>query len=159
MAVLGALREARLIQAAGDLHIGERSGGYVRAFLEHAAEPDSKLFSESLEEVLGPLDRPRYVVPRYVHHREDTWLSRILPAILGRYFTRDRRRMEMLHAVPAALAKNKDLVAIYQRHWNAYVSPGEAVFAQRGEGEALIDRARRSGTVPQGQIHRKEVFL
>ncbi len=158
-AVLGSLREARVIQPSGDLHIGQRSGGYVRAFLENAAEPDSKLFSESLEESLGPLDRPRYVVPRYVYHREDTWLSRILPEVLGRYFLRDRRQMEMLHAVPSALAKNKDLVAIYQRHWNAYVSPGVAIFAQRGEGEELVNRARRAGTVPQGQYHRKEVFL
>ncbi len=159
LAVLGALREARLIETAGDLHIGERSGGYIRAFLENAAEQENKLFSESLAEALGPLDRPRYVVPRYVHHREDTWLSRILPTVLGRYFRRELRQMAMLHAVPTALAKNKDLVTIFQRHWNAYVSPGQAVYALQGEGERLVGNAVRDGTAPSGQVHRKEVFL
>jgi hypothetical protein len=57
------------------------------------------------------------------------------------------------------LAKNKDLVTIYQQHWNKRVSPGDAVYAYHGSGEKLIDEARRAGKVPAGEIHEKEIFL
>jgi superfamily II DNA or RNA helicase len=159
-AVLGALRDIGAIpRGEGALHIGTRSGGYVRAFLKDATTEASAIFSEALHEALGPLDNPRYVIPRYVDFLEDTWLSRILPRLVGQYFQRSHRAMQMLHAVPSAFAKNKDLALIYQRHWNAHVSPGEAAFAQRGEGERLVAKAVQSGTVPQSSMHRKEVFL
>ncbi len=158
--MLGSLREIGSIpRGEGSLHVGTRSGGYVRAFLKDADPAASTLFSESLHEALGPLDNPRYVIPRYVDFIEDTWLSRILPQLVSQYFQRSHRTMQMLHAVPSAFAKNNELALIYQRHWNAYVSPGEVVFAQRGEGERLVAEAVQSGAVPQSPMHRKEGFL
>jgi superfamily II DNA or RNA helicase len=157
-AVLGALREADLVQAAGSIHVGERAGGYVRAFLEQASEADSDAFTAALEEAVGPLDRPRYVIPRYVDVREDTWLSRILPGLVAKYFQRQHRTLTMYHAVPSALAKHKDLVAVYNRHWNRHVSLGEAVYAHRGAGDELVANALRDGLSPTAQLHRKEVF-
>jgi hypothetical protein len=158
-AVLGALREALLIKPEGDLFVERRAGDYVRAFLETAEENDSRLFSESLAEALGPLNRPRYVIRRFVNYRVATWLSRILPGIVGQYFQREHRQMEMLHAVPSALAKNKNLAALYGKHWNAHVSPGQPVYARSGEGERLIELAIRDDVTPNARMHRKEVFL
>ena len=156
---MGALRESRLIQAGGDLYVERRAGDYIRAFLETAVDQDSRLFSESLAEALGPLDRPRYVIRRFVDYRIDTWLSRTLPEIVGRYFQREHRQLEMLHAVPAALAKNKELAALYGRHCNAHVSPGQPVYARSGEGRELVKLATRQGVTPVTRMHRKEVFL
>jgi len=158
-AVLGALRAARLIRGRCRLHAGERAGGYVRVFLQDAAEADSALFTGAVEEALGPLRHPRYIIPRYVEYREHGWLSRILPEIVGRYFQRRRREMAMLHAVPSALGRHKDLVAIYQQWWNKHVSPGEAKFAHRGEGKELVEQMLQEGRVPEGELHRKEIFL
>lgn len=158
-AILGALRETGLLCQQGDLHVGERAGGYVRAFLKNADEADSERFAQALAEALGPLERPRYVIPRQVDVIGDTWLSRVLPRIVGRYFQRRRSSVVMIHAVPSVLAKHKDIVAVYQRHWNARVSPGEAVYAHHGEGEKLVEQAKKAGQAPQGQLHRKEVFL
>lgn len=158
-AVLGALREAKMIRADGQLHVEQRAGDYVRAFLDTAEEPESRLFSESLAEALGPLDRPRYVIRRFVDYRIQTWLSRVLPDIVGRYFQRRQRQMEMLHAVPKALAKNKDLAALYAKHWNAHVSPGQPVYARSADGEELIEAACRNEITPEMQMHKKEVFL
>jgi hypothetical protein len=149
-AVLAALRELGAVpRAEGALHVGTRSGGYVRAFLKEASTEASAVFSTALHEALGPLDHPRYVIPRSVDFVEDTWLSRILPRLVGRYFQRSTRTLQMLHAVPSVFAKSKELAQIYQRHWNAHVSPGEAVFAHRGEGERLLDDMRQSGRVPE----------
>ena len=69
------------------------------------------------------------------------------------------REMVMLHAVPSDMAKNKNLVAVYQRYWNSYVSPGEAVFAHRGAGEQMVEEAVQNGMAPRGRIHEKEIFV
>jgi hypothetical protein len=158
-AVLSALREAGLLKKSYHIHAGDRAGGYVRVFLESAPAEDSALFTECLCEALGPLDRPRYVVPRYADDVSDTWLSSVLPEILARYMRRRRRRLAMLHAVPSPLARKKELAATFGRYWNAHVSPGEPLYAHRGEGQRLLEQARRDARVPQGKIHRKEVFL
>lgn len=158
-AVLDALRETGLIGRTGDVCVADRAGGYVRAFLESAEPRDSALFSKSLREVFGPLLRPRYVIPRSVERRAETILSRLLPSVIGRYFQRRQRVLAMLHAVPSALARNKRLVEIYQRHWNARVSPGAAVYAHQGRGEQMLAEARRDHLVPRTAVHDKEVFL
>jgi len=158
-AVLDALREAGLITSTGSVNVEGRAGGYVRAFLESAGEDESRLFSESLEEAMGSLDRPRYVIRRFVDYRIDSWLSRILPDLLGRYFQKHDRQMVMLHAVPSALSKNKRLAAMYSRHWNVHVSPGQPVYARSSEGEKLVENSVRKGVTPQMPMHRKTVFL
>jgi hypothetical protein len=157
-AVLGALQEIGQIKSPSDVQVSERSGGYVRTFLENATDEESALFAQALHEALGPLDAPRYVIPRNVWEFKETWLSRVLPTIVGRYFQRREGRMAMLHAVPSVLAKNKDVVAVFQRHWNAYVSPGEAMYAHQGEGERLLDRAQREGATPEAPVRMKEIF-
>ena len=159
-AVLAALREAGLnVSGRGNVHLSDRDGGYLRVFLEQATEEESSLFSEALQEAIGPIDRPRYVIPRNVDHIEETLLSRLLPGVVGRYFRRSRRKMAMLHAVPGVLAKNRGLVDIYQKHWNQHVSPGEALFAHRGAGEELLQQCRREQLVPDSRTHEKEAFL
>jgi hypothetical protein len=70
----------------GELHVGTRMGGYIRVFLLDATTESSAIFSEALHEAFGPLDSPRYVIPRYVDFVEDPWLSRILPRLVGQYF-------------------------------------------------------------------------
>jgi hypothetical protein len=165
-AVLGALREAGLLaspsgrgQGEGSIHAGEREGGYVRLFLEEASEEENRLFTQALHEALGPLRRPRYVIPRDMDRVEQTWLSSVLPGFVGRFFEKRKRERVMLHAVPNLLAKNKDLAEVYQRHWNRHVSPGEPIYALGASGEALIQAARRQGQLPSGKIHEKDVFI
>jgi hypothetical protein len=158
-AVLGALQDTALVTGKHKLHVGDRAGGYVRMFLEDAAESDSVAFAESLAEALGPLDRPRYVIPRFADEIRETWLSGILPAVLARYFRKRNRCMATLHAVPSALARKKTMAEIYAQHWNRHVSPGEPLYAHRGEGEELLRQARQDGHVPQSGIHQKEVFV
>ena len=158
-AVLASLVDAELIDAPRKILVRERAGGYVRAFLEDATEEDSLRFAAALHDALGPLQRPRYVIPRHVDRLSDTFLSSLLPNIVGRYFQRRRRELVMLHAVPTVLAKNKTLVEIYQQHWNRLVSPGDAVYALRGDGQQLVAQARDQGQAPNREIHDKDIFL
>ncbi len=158
-AVLSSLTEAELVRQSAVLNHGILGGGYVRVFIAGGTERESEIFSTCMNEVLGPLDNPRYVIERMVDLRTETLLSRILPNIVGRYFRKSRRELAMLHAVPSMLAKNKQLVALFEKHWNEHVSPGSAVFAQRGKGEESVERAKAGGLESNPTIHEKEIFL
>ncbi len=158
-ALLGALTEAKLLTSRPELQVGERAGGYVRLFLENASKDESGLFAESLQEMFAPLHKPRYVIPRKFDRVQNTWLSRLLPGVVGRYFQRRQSVLAMWHAVPSALAKNRELVAIFERHWQLHVSPGEAKYAYTGDGADIVKQARRQGLTPHGPVHVKEVFL
>lgn len=158
-AVLLSLCDAELLGHPGMLHVGQRAGGYVRLFLEEARDEEAALFTQALHETLGPLNRPRYVIPRSVHVARDSWLSAILPSFLGRYFQHREQRRVMLHAVPSVLARNKELVAIFEAHWNRYVSPGQAQYAHHGPGKELLAQARRQGWASKARVHQKEIFL
>ena len=156
--VIQSLREIGLISGDFDQQVGGLSGGYVRVFLRGATSEENEVFSESMKQVLGPLDRPRYVIPREVKRLENTWFSNLLPAVIGKYFQKSRSELAMLHAVPAALAKKKADVLVFQKHWNLLVSPGEAAFAHRGEGLKMLEEALAE---PQDSsiVHQKDIFL
>ena len=158
-AVLESLQEAGQLSQESSLQIGARSGNYIRVFLDRASEADCELFLDAVNQVFGPVQGTRYVIPRHVNQIEDTWISRLLPDLLGRFFRKTEQELAMVHAVPAALARNKRLVAIFQSRWNQHVSPGEALFAYRGAGAELVEEAQRAGFVPHSKIHEKEIFL
>ena len=90
---------------------------------------------------------------------DETWLSSLLPRIVGQFFQKRTRKQAMLHAVPSALARNRDLVAIYEKHWNRHVSPGEAIYTLRGSADDLLAQARRKNELSSSWVHEKEVFL
>lgn len=158
-AILFALTEARLVRDHRSIQIRERDGDFLRIFLRDASAEENRQFVDALSETLGPLDNPRYIVPRVVTRKVDSWLSRILPSVVGRFFQKEKKVRVMFHAVPSALSKNRKMVAIFERGWNAYVSPGQAIFTQRGAGEALLAKAKNRGKTKRGQIHQKEIFL
>ncbi len=158
-AVLEALTESGIVKRTVRVHTGDRDGGYLRMFLEDATDKENEIFVDALHEALGPLTDPRYIVPRVVTRKVDTWLSKILPSIVGKFFQKDKKVRVMFHAVPSILAKNRSKVTIFERAWNSYVSPGEAIFTQRGSGEELLAKAKSSGKNKRGDIHNKEIFL
>ena len=94
----------------------------------------TELKSEGVEGSLGVLNAEML--------GRDTWLSGILPELLSRYFRKRHREMATLHAVPSALARKKELAAIYAWRWNRHVSPGQPLYAHHGEGEQLLKQAR-----------------
>jgi hypothetical protein len=162
-AVWFGLRDAELVGLKGTLYHAMRAGGYARMYLKGSGREDGELFARSLREVLGPLERPRYVIPRFVHDSVNTWISWLFPEVISRYLRKKVQRLEMLHTIPSALAAKKETVQIFQNRWNEYVSPGEAIYAHHGRGEEMVSEARGAGRVPEAQefgasLHEKEVF-
>lgn len=157
-AIARTMVELKLLKSPPEVVARPRAGGYVRVMLEDATSEDSRMFVTALHEALGPLNRPRYIIPRKLKFVRTTWLSRMLPHMLGQYLEKSEDRTVMVHAVPNVLAKNKETVEVYEQYWNEFVSPGFPVFALRGEGESLMRDALKKGMSPEGDFHEKEIF-
>jgi hypothetical protein len=99
------------------------------------------------------------VIPRYIDIAKQNMLSRLLPEFVGQFFVKYERTMAMLHTVPDILAGHKDSVAVFEKYWNEYVSPGKAMYAHRDDSRELIRQARQNAQVSQASIRTKEVFL
>ena len=122
--------------------VKERSGGYCRAFLENAEKEDMAAFARAMAEVFSPLEQQRYMAPRFVPLKEHSWLSRLLPGWMGRYFRRKGQRLEMYHPVPEALGASRQRANIFQNFWNQFVSPGEVLYTRSGKGKDVLLRHR-----------------
>ncbi|MEE2825519.1 MAG: hypothetical protein VYE64_02705 [Planctomycetota bacterium] len=62
------------------------------------------------------------------------------------------------HAVPSALAKNREQAEIFQKYWNRMVSPGNLIYTQRGEGHDFLLEAAEKGLLISGKAETKEFF-
>ncbi|GAA4431924.1 DEAD/DEAH box helicase [Bremerella cremea] len=157
-AIARTMVQLEMLKSAPHVLAKPRAGGYVRVLLEDANDEDSRVFVTALHEALGPLNRPRYIIPRKLKFVKGNWFSQMLPKVLGQYFEKSVDRTVTVHAVPNVLARNKETVEVYQQYWNEYVSPGFPVFALRGDGEDLLREALKKGMSPQGDFHEKEIF-
>jgi hypothetical protein len=137
---------------------GDRGGGWIRYHLKNSTPDEAETFSLALSQALGPLDKPRYVVERSSQFFDDTWLSKLMPEVLAVYLRKQRVSVMMYHAVPACLASSKERAAVYQRHWNHYVSPGEVTYVRSGSGKKLVESAQLQGLEPRIGLHQKSVY-
>lgn len=97
--------------------------GEVFCHLEGATTYGKSVFTQSLEEIVSPVDNPRYLVIRK-------------SSFLKLFRQRD------YHAVPELLARKADLAAIFKKHWLKEVGPCDVLFARSEEGRRLLLKAR-----------------
>ncbi len=138
---------------------GSRGGGWLRAYLEDATEEESEIFAEAMQEILGPLENPRYVIPREVKVISETWLSGMLPEVLAKYFRRKKNTLAMYHAVPKVLCRNIEDAKVFEEQWNFKVSPGEVMYGHSKSGKETVSTIKKAGLSPKNSFHRKSVFL
>jgi superfamily II DNA or RNA helicase len=114
-------------EAAGSLTIEPRASGYLRCSLQRATPGESALFAEGLDELLGPVAAPRYLVSRLVmEERGDLQLT--ARAMAGRRIATVR-----WHAVPADLGRLKPRAETLASSWRAWLGPSRLVFTQRSD--------------------------
>jgi hypothetical protein len=108
--------------------------GFYRCYLARASREESALFAEALDELLGPLASPGYIIPRFI--APDPPRSALGALMLaGRWAMRGRLSDRVVyHAVPAYLATNKTRVQVFERAWKRHVSSGTALFSQDPRG-------------------------
>ena len=96
----------------------------MRMHLTNSTEEESKIFSEALGEVLGPLENPRYVISRHSRFFTETWLTKILPEVLAKYFRPIESKLVMYHSVPKILASKRADADVFLRYWQEFISQG-----------------------------------
>ena len=138
---------------------GDRGGGWLRYHLDHATEEETAKFTTALEEVLGPLDNPRYIISRPAMHMKDNWLSKLLPEVVAKFLRRAERSIQMYHKVPSIVANTKQRAEIFQRHWNYYIGKSEIMYCRNDEGKLYVEEIKKNRLGPRNSIHRKEVYL
>ena len=159
-AIVLSLAELKIVPVFGNanINVAERHGDFLRVMLADKNEESARVFNDAVRELLSPLKGARYVIPRYMDQELQSFWSEFLPDIVARYFVRYQRHLAMWHAVPKVFAQNKQRVEVFQKHWNRHVSPGDAVFVQRGDGKELLQQVRAAGLEPNATVSAKEVF-
>jgi superfamily II DNA or RNA helicase len=119
------------------VRVAVEQDGYYRCYLEGASPDDSRRFAEALDELLAPLDAPRYIIPRYVADAPDSALA--TATLLLRQALRGGVGSRVVyHAVPAYLAANRARVQVFRAAWHRHVSPGEPLYAQDRRAQAIL---------------------
>jgi hypothetical protein len=124
-ALLRSLSHAELIETSRwrlKLVAQRRDYGFVSCSLKGGTTRERSLFLEALQEILSPIENPRYLLVRKTP--------------LGPLLRQD------YHAVPKALGRKKDLAEHFARMWSKFVGPVELVYTRSEEGRKLLLRAR-----------------
>ncbi len=96
--------------------------GFVSCTLKGGTTRERSIFLEALQEVLGPIENPRYVLVRKTP--------------LGRLMRKD------YHTVPKALGRNKESAEYFRKMWAVHVGPTSLVYTRTPEGRRFLLRAR-----------------
>jgi hypothetical protein len=136
---LGAIGALRPQLGAAAVRVSARSDGYYRCFLHGALLEESQRFSAALEEVLAPLDRPRYLIARPIYTPPGSQLDRVLLR-LGLWYLRPSR--EVYHAVPRELGANRKHAERFAAAWRRHVGPGRLLPATDPKAQAILELNR-----------------
>jgi len=96
--------------------------GFVSCSLKGGTTYEKSLFLESMQEILGSIGNPRYLMVRKTP--------------LLRWMRKD------YHVVPQVLGRNKELAEYFRKIWSKYVGPTELVYTRNVEGRKILLKAR-----------------
>lgn len=99
------------------------SWGSVYCHLEGGTTFDKSTFINALQEVIAPIDNPRYVIIR-----KNSFM----------HFTQQKD----YHSVPEILGRNKDLAEYFQSQWERHVGSCDLIFTRTIEGRKLLLKSR-----------------
>ncbi|RXG17863.1 type III restriction/modification enzyme restriction subunit [Leeuwenhoekiella aestuarii] len=105
------------------LVIEEPKVGILNCFLKGATEKEEKLFVKYLQEVLAPVNNPRYVI------NQADWL-------------REKLGFSSCFTVPEIFAQRKKEASVFYEFWKQYLGTSELIFTRNLEGRKLLLKAR-----------------
>ncbi len=144
-AILESLCEAEVIttsRASLSLSVTPWPGGRTVCSLRGGTLRDADVFVRCMEEVLDPVENPRYLL----FHPHRSW-------------RRARRGDGDYHAVPSALGRRRE-AEILARHWRRLIGRCELVYTRRAEGRVQLLKARARAWVNLGRkmVSRQSVW-
>jgi superfamily II DNA or RNA helicase len=130
---LGELRPT----AAASLVFEPRASGYLRCLLTEATPEEAARVTAALDALLGPVERPRYLLSRAIAPPRPSATALLRLAAGSR-----APLMKAWHAVPDDLGRRKQRAEALAAAWRRWLGPSELVFTQRdGPGRAALAQA------------------
>ncbi|ONK21341.1 type III restriction endonuclease subunit R [Bacillus sp. VT-16-64] len=102
--------------------VEELSNGMVCCSLERGTPYEQKLFLQSLQQFLDPIDNPRYILHRTSGKK---WYTR-----------------HDYHAIPDEIGRKKEYVQLFEDKWQKKLGQAYAIFTRNVEGRKLLLKAR-----------------
>ena len=99
------------------------SKGNVVCTIVGATQYESTLFVDALEEVVKPIENPRYL-------------------IIVKNFFRRKMKLQNYYAVPTIFGSHKKDVVIFQKHWSRQMGRSKVFYTRQYEGRRLLLKAR-----------------
>lgn len=121
---LGELRP----EAAASLDLEPRTSGHIRCTLTAADADESRRFAAALDQALGPVQAPRYLISRWIADPGRTPLDRVRDTVRGRPAFGAR-----WHAVPDDLGTHKRRATAYHRAWERWLGRSALLFTQSSD--------------------------
>jgi superfamily II DNA or RNA helicase len=111
--------------------------GWISCYLEGGSSFEKTVFLDALQEVLGPIENPRYIITRN-----------------STFFAFARRDF---HVVPEILAEKKEKAEYFEKMWKKYVGPTELIYTRNEDGRKMLIKARNRSL--SGQFTRRSERL
>ena len=122
-----------------------QADGFYRCYLDRGSYDDSRVFAAALDELLAPLDQPRYIIPRFTADvPKNAWKALITGLRLAGGGSPGTL---VYHAVPAALADKQEHAAAFGQAWNRHVSPGDPIYQSDARAQAILELQRGESPV------------
>ncbi len=143
-AVLTALQGMKILPGSvskQQIFVTVRPDKSYRVMLKDVASEHSKIFTNSLGEVLAPLVSQPYVIPKYEYFIDGENESAVLKEQkFFRSYLRGRAepRVACYHAVPSLLARSQKGRQMFEACWNKYISPGFVLSTEKDP--RILDR-------------------
>ncbi|WP_442266785.1 DEAD/DEAH box helicase family protein [Tenacibaculum sp. ZS6-P6] len=100
-----------------------QQNGQVVCTIHGANRLESKLFIDALNEVLSPVNNPKYLICR------STWVSK-------------RFKKEHFFTVPEIFGTNKENALEFQKQWNSYINKVELLYTRNVKGRKSLLKAK-----------------
>lgn len=123
------LYEMKLVQPAPSIHLigTQEEGGRVVCWLKDGSTHEKTLFLNALQQLLGPIESPRYLIYRTSRR----WFGQ----------TQD------YHGVPEEIGRRKEHAERFAGLWRKNIGPAELVYTRTPEGRTkLLDARAKSLT-------------
>jgi superfamily II DNA or RNA helicase len=125
MAILKSLYELNYVTSSKDVFVESKlfGKGDVVCYLVGANQFENTLFSKALNELLEPIQTPRYL-------------------IIKTNFFRKQLNIENFYPVPEIFGDRKKHVLVFQKHWSIHMGANRLFYTRHIEGRKLLLKAR-----------------
>ncbi|SDX76799.1 Type III restriction enzyme, res subunit [Lutibacter oricola] len=124
--ILQSMQESKLLTTKIDaitIELNRSKKGMLECTLVGASYFENSTFVASLDEVLAPIDSPKYVIER------KNWLK-------------DKIGIYNVHAVPKIFETNKVAAQLFFKNWKKHVGKSKLIYCRNTVGRKLILKAR-----------------